>query len=141
MTQDRSHLGISDAEIVELSSAHRLFGYFRWELDTGHFYASEDVFRIFHMEPSQAPMNLVEATSCVHSDDLPILMRTFERASALRAGFHYIYRVTDGQFGYKYVRTAGKFRDHGRAEIAGITFELFDNLKAAGFVDGDELLP
>ncbi len=141
MTQDRSHIGISDAEIVALASAHRLFGFFRWELDTGHFYASADVFRIFGLTPSSSPMNLVDATASVHPDDLPVLMRAYEHSSATRADFHYIYRVADGNGGYRYIRTAGQFRDNGQAEIAGITYEMFENLQTIGVVGTMTIVP
>ncbi|TCL74704.1 PAS domain-containing protein [Rhizobium sp. BK251] len=133
--QDRSHIRISDAEIVELSSAYRLYGCWRWEIDTGHFFASEDVYEIFGMTFSKGPMNLVEVMSRIHEDDKSIMAETYEQASLHKLGFHFIYRVGTADEGFRYVRSVGKFRndDNSGGEIIGITYELLERMRTVGF--------
>lgn len=138
-TQDRSHVGISDAEIVHLISAYRNFGFWRFDLDSGHFFATEDIYRIFDMEFSTGPMNLVETMTRVHDEDKPLMMETYEQASLHKAGFHYSYRVKNGIGGYKMVRTIGQFRDSDDTSgaIIGITYEFVEQMRIAGFAEND----
>ncbi|MGZ2403478.1 hypothetical protein ACVIKO_000738 [Rhizobium ruizarguesonis] len=43
--QSRAHIGITDADVVQMLAAYRLFGFWRIDIETGHFFASEDVQR------------------------------------------------------------------------------------------------
>lgn len=137
--QDRSHVGISDAEIVQMMSAYRNFGFWRFDLDAGHLFATEDVYRIFDMPFSTAPMNLVETMSRVHDEDKPMMMETYEQASLHRTGFHHTYRVRNSVGGYKMVRTVAQYRnspDNG-GDIIGITYEFVEQFRIFQFTDRD----
>jgi hypothetical protein len=120
-------VGLSSDEVVELAAAFRLYGFWRIELDSGHFFATEDLCRIFGMEPQDGPINLMAITARIHPEDMPRLMETFERASAERLTYHNIYRIRTDAEDYKYVRSVGKFRDKpGTAgEVVGVTYEFF----------------
>ncbi|WP_105384188.1 PAS domain-containing protein [Neorhizobium alkalisoli] len=120
-------VGLSSDEVVDLAAAFRLYGFWRIELDSGHFFATEDLCHIFGMEPQDGPINLMAITARIHPEDMPRLMETFERASAERLTYHNIYRIRTDAEDYKYVRSVGKFRDKpGTAgEVVGVTYEFF----------------
>ncbi|MCC2610729.1 PAS domain-containing protein [Neorhizobium sp. Rsf11] len=128
-------VGLSPAEVVELASAFRLYGFWRIDLDTGHFFATEDLCRLFGLEPQDGPVNLMAITARIHPDDMPQLMETFERASAEKLIYHNIYRVRADAEDYKYVRTVGKFRDRPGTggEVVGLTYEFFAQHPGATF--------
>ncbi|KAA0701224.1 diguanylate cyclase [Neorhizobium sp. P12A] len=139
--QDRSHVGISDAEIVQMVSAYRNFGFWRLDLDAGHFFASEDVYRIFDLPFSTGPMNLVETMGRVHEEDKQNMMETYELASLHKTGFHHAYRVKNGMGGYKMVRTVAEFRNipGTSGDLIGITYEFAEQLNIIGFTEKDGL--
>ncbi len=136
--QDRSHVAVSDAEIVQLIAAHRNFGFWQFDLETGHLFASEDVYRIFDMAFSTGPMNLVETMSRVHEDDRPRIMENYEQSSRHKIGFNHTYRVSNGHGGYKTVRAVAQFRDSaGGGDIVGVTYELFEQRQPTGYPGKD----
>ncbi|SMF74624.1 PAS fold-containing protein [Xaviernesmea oryzae] len=134
---NRQHeiIGLSAEEVVELATAFRLYGFWRFDIETGHLFATEDVSRIFGIEHREGPMNLVEIGSRIHPEDMPLLMETFERASAGRLTYHNIYRIKSDAEHYKYVRTVGKFRDRpgSSGEVVGITYEFFERRPGVTF--------
>lgn len=134
--QSRHHIGITDAEIIGLFSAYRLCGFWRMDIESGHFFASEDVHAIFGLPYSDGPVNLAELMSKIHEEDRVLIAETFEQASVHGVGFHYVYRVANGLGGYKLVRTVGQFRDDaGGSGIVGITYEFVEGLRVVGFED------
>lgn len=138
--QDCTSVGMTDHEVVELAQAFRLYGFWRTDLDTGLYFATPDVFRIFEMEVTNGPLNLVEARARINPEDLPILMESFERTCSLKQSYHNIFRVRRGEDDWKFVRTLGKFRAKPgtSGEIVGITYEFFERLRTAAFSDEDE---
>lgn len=134
--QSRAHIGITDAEIVQMLAAYRLFGFWRIDIETGHFFASEDVHTIFELPYSDGPVNLTELMSRIHEEDRSLIAQTFEEASLHRAGFHFVYRVDNRLGGYKVVRSVGRFRDdESGSGIVGITYEFVEKLRVVGFED------
>ena len=138
--QDCTSVGMTEHEVVELAQAFRLYGFWRIDLDTGLYFATPDVFRIFEMDVTDGPLNLVEARARINPEDLPILMESFERTCSLKQSYHNIFRVRRGEDGWKFVRTVGKFRAKAgtSGEIVGITYEFFERLRTAAFSDEDE---
>lgn len=136
--QTRDHIGIADAEIINLVAAHRLFGFWRMNLETGHFFASEDVHAMFDLDYTDGPVNLTLLMSRIHEEDRTLIAETFEQASLHRVGFHYVYRVDNGLGGYKMVRSVGKFRDdESGGGIVGITYEFVERLGIVGIEDNE----
>ncbi len=134
---DQQRLGVSDRDIVDLVSAYRRFGIWRFDLATGHFFASAATFDIFGLEYTTGPMNMVAVTARIHPDDLTVLMETYERASKDCVGYHNLYRVLDGDT-YKFVRSVASFRRHKErpvGEIVGVTYELNDLRQFVAFAD------
>lgn len=138
--QDCHQVGMTESEVVELAQAFRLYGFFRIDLDSGHFFATPDVFRIFGMAFTSGPLNMVEFRSRIHPEDIPMLMESFERTCAEKQSYHNIYRALNVDDQYKFVRTVGKFRakENGSGEIVGVTYEFFERLRTAAFSDGEE---
>ncbi|WP_027664076.1 PAS domain-containing protein [Rhizobium leguminosarum] len=134
--QSRVHIGITDAEIVQMLAAYRLFGFWRIDIETGHFFASEDVHKIFDLPYSDGPVNLTELMSRIHEDDRSLIAETFEQASLHGVGFHFVYRVDNRLGGYKLVRSVGRFRDdQSGGGIVGITYEFVERQRVVGFED------
>ncbi|PDS76446.1 PAS domain-containing protein [Rhizobium sp. L43] len=134
--QSRVHIGITDAEIVQMLAAYRLFGLWRIDIETGHFFASEDVHTIFDLLYSDGPVNLAELMSRIHEEDRSLIAQTFEEASRHGAGFHFVYRVDNRLGGYKLVRSVGRIRDdESGGGIVGITYEFVEKLRVVGFED------
>jgi PAS domain-containing protein len=136
-------MGLSADEVIELASAFRFYGYWRIDLDTGHFFATEDVCRILGLEPKDGPLNMVAIIARIHPDDMPQLMETFERASGERLTYHNIYRVKADAERYKYVRSVGKFRDKPgtSGEVVGMTYEFFAERPGVTFFLDEPDLP
>ncbi|OWV76672.1 diguanylate cyclase [Rhizobium sp. R339] len=136
IAQSRAHIGITDAEIVQMLAAYRLFGFWRIDIETGHFFASEDVHTIFDLPYSDGPVNLAELMSRIHAEDRSLIAETFEQASLHGTGFHFVYRVDNRLGGYKLVRSVGRFRDDtSGGGIVGVTYEFVEKLRVVGFED------
>ncbi|MBX5203865.1 PAS domain-containing protein [Rhizobium sp. NZLR1] len=134
--QSRAHFGITDAEILQMLAAYRLFGFWRINIETGHFFASEDVHEIFDLPYSNGPVNLTELMSRIHEEDRSLIAQTFEEASRHGVGFHFVYRVDSRLGGYKLVRSVGRFRDdESGGGIVGVTYECVERLRVVGFED------
>ncbi|MBY3035282.1 PAS domain-containing protein [Rhizobium laguerreae] len=134
--QSRAHIGITDAEVVQMLAAYRLFGFWRIDIETGHFFASEDVHAIFGLSYSDGPVNLTELMSRIHEEDRSLIAQTFEETSRHGVGFHFVYRVDNRLGGYKLVRSVGRFRnDESGGGIVGITYEFVEKLRVVGFED------
>ena len=120
-------------------AAYRLSGFWRIDIETGHFFASEDVHAIFDLPYSDGPLNLTELMSRTHEDDRSLIAQTLEEAS-LGVSFHFVYRVDNRLGGYKLVRSVGRFRDgQSGGDIVGFTCEFVDRLRAVGFEDDTRL--
>ena len=138
--QDCTSVGLTEHEVVELVQEFRLYGFWGIDLDTGMFYATPDVFRIFGLTANDGKINLVEFRTRIHPDDLPMLMESFERTCRQKQSYHTIYRALGETGNYKFVRTVGKFREKpGTAgEIVGITYEFFERLRTVAFSDDEK---
>jgi len=135
--EDQQRLGISDRDIVTLVSAYRRFAIWRFDLATGHVFASAAAFDILGLDYTTGPMNMVAVTARIHPEDLPVLMETYERASKDCVGYHNLYRVRDGE-SYKFVRSVAGFRrlpDCPAGEIVGVIYELNDLHQFVAFAD------
>ena len=138
--QDCTSVGMTEHEVVELAQSFRLYGFWRIDLDSGLFYATPDVFRIFDMQSTDGRVNMVEFRSRIHPEDLPMLMESFERACSQKQSYHNIYRVKRGVDCWKFARTVGKFRARPgtSGELVGVTYEFFERLRTAAFSDEEE---
>ena len=141
--QKLDHIRIEGEELFELVCAHQKYGFWRTELDAGHVFWSSDIFEIYGMKCTNGPINLVEANSAVHPDDLPYMLELFERAAEEKTGFHYVLRLKDGNSGYKYVRAVGRYRltGEGREELYGFFAEFHERVPLVGVIDNKDWHP
>ncbi|MBV1725580.1 MAG: PAS domain-containing protein [Hoeflea sp.] len=132
--QDLDHIGLTDAEIVELVSSRHAMGYWRSDLASGHVFWSKGVFDIYGMEFTRGPVNLTAAYGNVHAEDLNLMLELIERAASEKTGFHYVLRLKNGENGVKYVRSVGRCRatSDGREELIGIVEEIIDQVRLVG---------
>ncbi len=136
-------VGLSATEVLELVGSFRLCGFWRFNVDSGHLFGTEEYAQIFGIEHSDGPLDLVRLSATIHPDDLTAIMETFERASASRLTFHNLYRIRTGPSSFKFVRSVGKFRadDTGKGDVIGMTYELFPQASTTiGFIPDEELL-
>jgi len=132
--QDLDHIGLTDAEIVDLVSCRHTMGYWRSDLGSGHVFWSRGVFDIYGMEFTSGPVNLTAAYGHVHAEDLNLMLELIERAASEKTGFHYVLRLKTGEDGVKYVRSVGRYRmtSDGREELFGIVEEIIEQVRLIG---------
>ena len=136
ITEDRSietpsaEMRVVVEDAVELINSKFPLGFWRTVYQTGHVYFSPEVFRIYGLEPSDGPVNLFEVNKRIHPEDLKVCLGLFEEAAREKTGFQYSLRVEDGNAGYKYVRSVGRYREtpDGFGEMFGIFHEIPNEL-------------
>ena len=114
-------------DILELIDCHHQLGFWRTDFASGHVHFSPQTWRIYGLEPRAEAVNLIELNQRVHPEDLPLCLSIFETSARERTGFQYVLRISDGQGGYKFVRSVGQYRDTpgGAGETVGIFHEIF----------------
>ncbi|MDO6964307.1 PAS domain-containing protein [Rhizobium alvei] len=124
---DRLRTGVSDAELIELASSFRRFGFWRASLDTGHCYMSGVLCGIFNHPLTSGPIDQTTIRNSIHPDDVAIVYGTMEEAARERSSGHVIYRVRSDDGGYRPVRTVYAVREQegSAGEIIGITYDLY----------------
>lgn len=135
--EDRDYIGISDAEIIELASAFRRFGYFRQDVNTGLMYMSEDARALHGFGASDEPVNMADMVRLVHPKDIELVLAGMEEALRTRKGASDSFRLSDGSGGYRTVRVVADFREDGSpgGELVGIIYEFFDKKPMAEFLE------
>jgi PAS domain-containing protein len=119
-------VGAVDEDVVELINASTPLGMWRTKYATGHVYFSPETCRIYGIEPTSGPVNLIEVNNRIHPEDLPYCLSLFENSAEEKTGFHYTLRIIDGKGGYKFVRSVGQHRYNadGSCEMIGIFHEV-----------------
>lgn len=126
---------LSDADVAALFASNRLMGFYRQDIAAGHVYFSEQACLIYGIEPTTAPVNLVEVLSKIHRDDIDLLLMTLEERFRRGKGAHYIFRVADGAGDYRYVRIVSAHRDNGTpgGEVVGVIYAFLDRVPGVTF--------
>ncbi|PWV97673.1 hypothetical protein DFR52_106197 [Hoeflea marina] len=115
---------VSAADVVDIAGTLFPLGLWRAELDTGLFYWSAETFRIHGMEFSAAPINLKQALSCYHAQDVQLMGRLVEDAAVGRSDFSAALRLGDDAGGYRQIVFGGRYRDVGAGELIGYFHEV-----------------
>lgn len=71
-------------------------GHWRMDIETGHFFGTEDVHAIFDLPYAPGAANLVDLLSRLHEEDRILIAQTFEHESLHKVGFHYATRSIAG---------------------------------------------
>ena len=130
---------LSDTDVATLFASNRLMDFYRQDIAAGHVYFSEQACRIYGIEPTTAPVNLVEVLSKIHRDDIDLLLMTLEERVRRGKGAHYVFRVADGASGYRYVRLISAYRDNGTpgGEVVGVVYAFLDRVPGVKFDVGE----
>lgn len=139
--QELDHIGLSDAEIIELANYRNTLGYWRADLASGHMFWSKNVFRLYGMEYTKGPVNLTIANEMVHPEDLGFILELVERAASEKSGFHFVLRLKDGKNDFKYILSCGRYRvaGDGREELYGMTEEILDQARLINIISDPSL--
>lgn len=125
---------ISSDDVAELVCKHRLYGFFRQDIESGYSYFSQAAHAIYGLPYRSGPANLAEMIRRTHPDDVSLVSTAFEAAARHRGMFHIIHRYARAT-GYKTLRLIGNCREtaEGRTELYGSIYEFYDNLSIVGF--------
>jgi PAS domain-containing protein len=121
-------------DVAELICRHRLYGFFRQDIDSGYSYFSQAAYEIYGLPYRSGPANLAEMIRRTHPDDMSLVSIAFEAAAQHKAMFHIIHRYARST-GYKTLRLIGNCREtpDGRTELYGSIYEFYDSLSIVGF--------
>jgi PAS domain S-box-containing protein len=117
-----------------LANAQRIAHVGNWArvVATGEVTCSDEVYRIFGVEPGSAPFTLDLMLNFVHPDDRQRLLLDMERTVANPAPFHIEHRIVLGDGSIKVVRQQGEAQldsDGKLVRLEGIILDITD-LKA-----------
>lgn len=127
-------IGVGDDDLAELISRHRLYGFFRQDIESGHCYFSQAAHQIYGLPYTSGPANLAEMIRRTHPDDVRLVSLAFEAAARHKAMFHIVHRYARTT-SYKMLRLVGNYREtpDGRGELYGSIYEFYDNFPIVGF--------
>ncbi len=116
---EATHTALRERE-AQLSQAQDigLLGHWTWMFADNTFESSEELRRIYRLEPD-ALMSLDSITDAIHADDKALAMSNREAAIAEKCGYDFAYRILrpNGETGYVEGRTTPLFDEAG--EISG----------------------
>ncbi|OCW59179.1 hypothetical protein [Hoeflea olei] len=120
------------------SPAPATVGYWRADLETGHVFWSRCHFDLYDMLYTSGPVNLTEAYSRVHPDDLGLMLELIEHAASQKTGFHTVLRLIRPR-GAIHVRSTARYRlaVTGREELVGLCEEIPHQLRLVGMAAED----
>jgi len=134
--QNLNSIGLNDHDVVELTQAFHVCGFWRASLDDGFIFWTDHSFKIFEMEPHDGPVNITSMITAMHPDDSCMVLEALQRSIETQQTFHCIFRVLAKNGSAKWVRTIGKYhaKPDGPPEIRGMMHELFQHVPTAAFV-------
>jgi PAS domain-containing protein len=127
-------IDVGDDDLAELICRHRLYGFFRQDIESGYSYFSRAAYEIYGLPYRSGPANIAEMIRRTHPDDVSLVSTAFEAAARHKAMFHIIHRYARPT-GYKTLRLIGNCREtpDGRTELYGSIYEFYDSLSIIGF--------
>lgn len=123
--------GVSEADVCDLAGLRASLGLWRAELVTGLFYWSVECFRIHDMEWSTSPINLKQALSRYHVQDVEMLGRLVANAAVGHCDFTAVLRLGDDAGGYRRIAFGGRYRDLAGDELIGFFHDADASLSPA----------
>lgn len=121
------YLDMSDAEVLRLLQVRFVIGLWRADLETGHFFGSQEASNLFGLPHTDGPVSVVAASATMHPEDASVALELLETVAREKGSGQIVLRVRrNGSEGYKYVRIVGRYRagNHGLGEIIGICHEV-----------------
>ncbi|WP_133123069.1 hypothetical protein [Zhengella mangrovi] len=124
--QSMREVGLEGVDLLNLMARFEEFGVWRFDLDEGLAYFSQDACILQGMLPASGAMNLVHLSHNYHADDRPLLLHCIEDAISRKSCFQFVLRTlnADGQNKTRVVEVAGQFRNNGKGKP-----ELFGTIR------------
>lgn len=125
--EDFHAIGLHECDVVALSQAMHLCGFWKLDIDQGHFYGTRQISQIFEVDHFEGPMNIQQLAERIHPDDVDHVLETYSRAGSVRGKFQTIHRIITSTGVIKHIRSVGLHRvtDTGSGEYRGMLHELF----------------
>ncbi len=90
LADDVGPLGLHRDLLAEVQDLVQ-FGFWRWQIDTGEVWWSDQVYRIYGREPQESPTTFDDFLAAVHEDDLGELRVRID--AALAGSEEHDYRI------------------------------------------------
>lgn len=122
----------SEAKLAEAQRVAKI-GSWEYDIKTNMIKASDELFRIFGMEPTQelVPSELFDKTT--HPDDIPLINSALEAAAEAGTPIDIVYRLRPSATGEVHVREQAHvvFDENGKpVKIFGTTQDITDRIRA-----------
>ncbi|MDQ0454458.1 PAS domain-containing protein [Rhizobium paknamense] len=129
-------MGLTEKDVMDLVQTFQLCGFWRIDIDRGHFFATENFYRLFEVEPQSGPLNIKALAERIHPDDRDMLLETYQRACSTGETYQNIHRLITRCGCTKFIRVIGRFRatGQGSGELQGIIHEILPQVPTATFL-------
>lgn len=117
-------LKASEASLLEAQALAGL-GRWEWELKSGHWTWTDEVFRILGLEPESAP-SLEALATAVQEQDRPALHRGLHNAAETHAPFELLLHLGQDEGAIRFAQMRGEFVAGGHGEPARVIGTLQD---------------
>ncbi|MDJ0944601.1 MAG: response regulator [Kiloniellales bacterium] len=147
MAQERAVLGPVDLPLQEkirlfcLAEETAHIGHWRWTVDSGHLYWSDEVYRIHGLDPDGFEPSIDGAIAAYHPDDRELVRRHLERSLADKEGFGFELRLVRPDGGLRHVVVQGlcELDDHGKVEaLLGVVQDVTERRLAERALSASE---
>ena len=120
-TLARSQRALAHSE-AGLKEAEQLAGLGSWnyDLDSGRLQWSDEVYRIFEVDPAQVQPSFERFLEWVHPDDRTLVQQTFESSVQERRPYNVVHRLLLPSGRVKYVRERGMTKYDGERPVRSL---------------------
>jgi PAS domain S-box-containing protein len=120
---------------AKLAEAQKIAHLGSWELDftTQSVTWSDELFRIYGLEPTSNPLSFQDAIHLIHPDDFELVKRIFEQAISEGKSYEFDYRIvrSDGSIRYVYGKGQPTLDQSGRTiGLFGTIMDITDRKQA-----------
>jgi PAS domain S-box-containing protein len=105
----RQQLADSRASLAEAQEIAHV-GSWRWDIQTNEVHWSDEIWRIFGLEPRVGPHQRGQFREFVHPEDLPLMRDAINEALAGRRPYNFHYRITRADGELRHIHTRGIVR-------------------------------
>ena len=100
-------------------------GTFTWRWDTGQIVLSDELRRMYELEPGEAS-TFARLSAVIHPDDMPLLVEKMEQIRVDHAPYEHDFRLRMPDGRVKYLRTVGHalLREDGHFDAVGATQDV-----------------
>lgn len=107
LKQTEQALKRSEAHLLDAQRIAHL-GSWEWQLETDDLYWSDEVFRIFGLNPAQTPCTYELFLSCIHPEDRNMVNNAINQALTNQTDYRIEHRIVLGSNAIRYVEEQGR---------------------------------